>query len=244
MVEDLREIRNDDGETMPPKVYQILRQAIITEQIPAGERLVERKLAQQLGVSRTPVREAIRRLESEGLVRHISRKGVVVARMSPREVWDVYNIRSVLEGLAARLAAQWISAEELAELEDYLVQMEQAANDKDLERLNSLHPRFNEIIYRASRNPRLHRMINNLADYVTGFTRIGYTAPGRLREVSEEHRAIFEAIKRGDADEAEQQLRHHIKRSCEVYFLQRAIMEHQTPVARLRHRNEERPEVS
>ncbi len=209
--------------SLNPQVYQILRHAILTGELQPGERLVERKLAKQLGVSRTPVREAIRKLELEGLVKHLPNKGAVVVRMSPKDAWDIYNIRSVLEGLAARLAAKSITPDQLQRLEELVIEMEQMVENKDFERLNELHLEYNDIIYKAGRNNRLHQMITNLADYITCFTKVGYSVPGRVREATEEHRELLEAIKKGDGDAAERIGRKHIERSCKAYFIQLAI---------------------
>jgi DNA-binding GntR family transcriptional regulator len=214
-----------DSQCLYFKVYHALRQAVISGILEPGERIVERKLAKQLGVSRTPVREALRQLELEGLVKHTPNKGVIVSRMSAKDVWDVYNIRAVLEGLAARLAAQSITPEEIADLEMLFQEMEKAAAEKDMEHLNELHLDFNEIIYRAARNTRLHQMISDLVDYIISFTKIGYTVPGRVHEATEEHKALLEAIKSGDADQAEMIGRKHIERSCKAYFIQLALDE-------------------
>ncbi len=225
MDQNLQQLNPEDSEIKQPQVYQILRQAILSEQLKPGERLVERKLAMQLGVSRTPVREAIRKLESEGLLKHIPRKGVVVARLSPQEAWEIYHIRAVLEGLAARLAAEWITAKELEHLEKLIAEMEKAVETKDLNYLNELNSQFNEAVYGAAKSPRLKQMISNLYDYIVSFARVGYSLPGRIQEVLAEHRALFEAIKKGDVEEAERVARKHVERSCESYFVRRALAE-------------------
>lgn len=216
--------RVTDSESLYPQIYQALRHAVLTGELQPGERLIERKLAKKLGVSRTPVREAIRKLELEGLVRHIPNKGVVVKRMSPRDVWDVYNIRSVLEGLAARLASKSINPTEVQRLEELMREMEQVVEDGgDLECLNTLHIAFNDVICEAGRNRKLHEMISNLVDYIVGFTKVGYTVPGRVNEATKEHRELLEAIKKQDGDTAERIARKHIDRSCKTYFIQLAL---------------------
>lgn len=215
----------EELEVKQPQVYQMLRKAILSEEIKPGEKLVERKIATKLGVSRTPVREALRMLETEGLVKHIPRRGVVVTRLSPQEAWEIYQIRSVLEGLAARLAAEWITEEEIEHIERLLEEMEKAVEAKNLAYLNELNNQFNDAIYTAARSPRLKQMITNLYDYIASFARIGYNLPGRIQEVLAEHRGIFEAIKRGDVEEAERLARAHVVRSCECYFVARALAE-------------------
>lgn len=226
----------EELEAKQPQVYQVLRKAILSEEIKPGEKLVERKIAMKLGVSRTPVREALRMLETEGLVKHIPRRGVVVTRLSPQEAWEIYQIRSVLEGLAARLAAEWITEEEIEHIEGLIKEMEKAVEAKDLAYLNELNSRFNDAIYGAARSPRLKQMISNLYDYIASFARVGYNLPGRIQEVLAEHKAIFEAIKRGDVEEAERLARAHVVRSCECYFVSRALAEEEEGKRRERRR--------
>ncbi|GFN23250.1 GntR family transcriptional regulator [Thermanaeromonas sp. C210] len=207
------------------EVYHILREAILTGKFQPGERMVERHLARQLGVSRTPVREAIRKLELEGLVEHVPRRGVVVARISKREAWEIYNIRAVLEGLAARLAAENITARQLERLEELVKAMEEARAGRDMELLQKLHSEYNLLIYRAAESPRLEQMITNLAEYIVGFTKVGYAVPGRMATATREHREILEALKARDADRAEKLARQHIENSREAYFAQLALEE-------------------
>lgn len=236
MEQKFQQLDSEESEIKQPQVYQILRQAILGEQLKPGERLVERKIAMQLGVSRTPVREAIRKLESEGLLRHVPRKGVVVTRLSPQDAWEIYQIRAVLEGLAARMAAEWITQEEVEHIEKLIAEMEKAVESKDLSYLNELNSRFNDAIYGASRSPRLKQMITNLYDYIVSFARIGYNLPGRIQEVLAEHKALFDAIKKGDVEEAERVARRHVERSCECYFVSRALAEQEESGRRKRAR--------
>ncbi|MGI9951733.1 GntR family transcriptional regulator [Moorellaceae bacterium AZ2] len=207
------------------EVYHILREAILTGKLKPGERMVERHLARQLGVSRTPVREAIRKLELEGLVEHVPRRGVVVARISKREAWEIYNIRAVLEGLAARLAAENITPKQLERLEELVKAMEEAWARRDMEVLQKLHVEYNGLIYQAAESPRLEQMITNLAEYIVGFTKVGYAVPGRINTATREHREILEALKARDADRAEKLARQHIDNSREAYFAQLALEE-------------------
>ncbi|WP_406676475.1 GntR family transcriptional regulator [Moorella sp. ACPs] len=205
------------------EAYNALREAILTGRLEPGTRLVERKIAKQLGVSRTPVREAIRKLELEGLVEHLPRRGVVVARMSTREAWEVYSIRAVLEGLAARLAAEHINPIQLKRLNELVNAMEKACDEDDYDRLQELHLEFNEIICKAAESPRLHQMIDNLVDYIVGFTKVGYSVPGRTRAATREHRELLEALMKGDGERAERIARQHIENSRQAYFLQLAL---------------------
>ncbi|AEG61679.1 GntR family transcriptional regulator [Desulforamulus ruminis] len=204
------------------KVYKRLRQAIVEGRLKPGERLIERKFAQLLGVSRTPVREAIRILESEGLVVNLPRVGAVVAQVTDTEVMEVYRIRAVLEGLAARMAAEKIKPEEMNALTGRLEAIEQLALKKRLGELEGVHLEFHKVIYQAACSPRLYEMIISLIDYITRYTRVGYCHPGRLEEATREHRQLLEAIKRKDGVLAERVAREHIDNSRRAYFSEMA----------------------
>lgn len=206
-----------DAQQMRDQVYQRLRRAIFQGRLKPGERLVERKLAEQLGVSRTPVREAIRMLELEGLVYHQPRIGAVVAEIDDSEVLEIYRIRAVLEGLAARMAAERIEPEGLKELE-LLYEKMQKTLVEDPANVDKVHREFNDLIYRAAGSPRLYNMVTTLADYVIRYANIGYSNPERLRQANNEHRQLLEAIKLRDGDLAERVAREHIENSKRAYF--------------------------
>ncbi|ABO51474.1 transcriptional regulator, GntR family [Desulforamulus reducens MI-1] len=200
------------------KVYQQLRQAILDGHIKPGERLVERKLANLLGVSRTPVREALRMLELEGLVAHLPRVGVVVAQVSDMEVLEIYRIRAVLEGLAARMAAEKIKPGQLEQLINALEQLDGFVTGDDLESLEKAHEEFNDLLYRAADSQRLYAMITTLVEHINRYAKVGYGLPGRIEEANREHRQLVEAIKLGDGSLAERLAREHIDNSRRAYF--------------------------
>lgn len=204
---------------MRDHVFKKLRRAIITGELKPGERLVERTLAEQLGVSRTPVREAIRMLELEGLISHSPKLGAVVARVSAAEVLEIYRIRSVLEGLAAHMAAENITPADANKLMQTLERIESAAQQRDLTRLEQEHRQFNDIIYRAAGSPRLYSMITTLADHIQRHVHVGYSQPKRIEEATREHRRLAEAIKAQNSPLAEQVAREHIDNSRKAYFL-------------------------
>lgn len=208
------------------KVFEQLRQAILEGNLRPGYRLVERKLAEQLGVSRTPVREAIRMLELEGLVSHLPRIGCVVAQVTDLEVLEIYRIRAVLEGLAARMAAEKIKPEELQHLTELLSYIEELTSQPnvDLDQLSKIHQEFNDVIYKAAHSPRLYGMIISLVDYIKRYTRVGYCHPGRITEATIEHHQLVEAIKLRDGGLAERVAREHIDNSRRAYFSEIANM--------------------
>lgn len=215
---ELRPIVDQPQSQIRDKVYEQLRQAIFAGRFKPGERLVERKLADVLGVSRTPVREAIRMLELEGLVSHLPRIGVVVAEINEVEVLEIYRIRAVLEGLAARMAAERINPDQLKQLEMLLQSIQDNAKHNQLDALEKSHREFNEVIYKAADSPRLYGMITTLLDYVVRYARVGYAKPGRIDEANKEHHRLLEAIKLRDGDLAERIAREHIENSKQAYF--------------------------
>lgn len=203
---------------MRDRVFEKLRQAIITGELQPGERLVERTLAEQLGVSRTPVREAISMLELEGLLTYLPKTGAVVSRVSDAEVLEIYQIRAVLEGLAARLAAENITGDGAKKLIAKLETIEKAVQQGDTSALEQAHQEFNDIIYRAAASPRLYNMITTLVDYVRCYTKVGYSQPGRIKAASQEHRQLVDAIVAQNGPQAEGLARDHINNSKQAYF--------------------------
>ncbi len=192
-------------------VLDAIREAIINGNLKPRERLMEIQLAEELGVSRTPIREALRKLELEGFIVMIPRKGAYVADISFKDIADVYEIRAALEGLAAALAAERITDEELEEMERFLVGKAEAIANNDMEKLVDVDTRFHEIIYQASRNERLSTIINNLREQIQRCRITSLSVPGRMKESLQEHRAIVEAIQSRDIQLARQVAQDHIE---------------------------------
>ena len=214
----LKPIDMRDYSPIREEVFTMLREAILTGELRPGDRLIERELAEQLGVSRTPVREAIRKLELERLVTHIPRKGVIVSEISREDVVEIFDIRASLEGLIARQAAVRITLQGVNELQSALEPMDAAIANQELQRLNDLHEQFNDTVYQAADSPRLLEMINSLTDYVSRFTKVGYQSPGRLRDAQNEHRELVVSIANRDEDRAEQIAKLHIQKSKEAFL--------------------------
>lgn len=192
-------------------VLDAIREAIINGNLKPRERLMEIQLAEELGVSRTPIREALRKLELEGFIVMIPRKGAYVADISFKDIADVYEIRAALEGLAAALAAERITDEELEEMERYLVGKAEAIANNDMERLVEVDTKFHDLIYQASRNERLSTIINNLREQIQRCRVTSLSVPGRMKESLLEHRTIVEAIQSRDAQLARQVAQDHIE---------------------------------
>jgi DNA-binding GntR family transcriptional regulator len=216
--ERLLPVKLDSYKPLREVVFESLREAIIKGLLGPGERIMEVQLAEELGVSRTPVREAIRKLELEGLVIMLPRRGAYVAGISVKDIADVFEVRAALEALAASLAAARIQDDELEELERSLVEIAEVSDSQDVHAVVARDTGFHDIIYRASKNPWLMQIISNLQDQVQRFRLATLSRPGRTKEAVEEHKKIVEAISERNSELAAQLAREHIE-NAETSFL-------------------------
>ena len=201
--------------TMSDAIYSVLRECIIEGMLPPGHRLQPGELSQSMNVSRTPVREALRRLEAEEFLMPQSRKGLIVRELSGKELTDIFQIREELEGLAARLAAQNITEFELTSLDKLVEEMEEQLQESS-SHLRGLTGEFHYQVARASHNSHLFQMIKELQDRVRQFESSTLGLPGRAEEAIKEHRSLVKALKKRDVTEAESIVRTHRQRSLEV----------------------------
>jgi len=192
-------------------VLEAIREAIKNGTLQPRERLMEIQLADDLGVSRTPVREALRKLEQEGFIVMVPRKGAYVSDLSMKDVADVFEIRAALDGLAGGLAAERITEEELELMERMLVEKGEAINQNDIDKLVEADTRFHEAMYMASRNERLSNIISNLREQIQRFRLTSLSVPGRREDSLKEHRQILEAIQARDIQLARQLAQEHIE---------------------------------
>lgn len=209
----LQPIRLDAYKPLREVVSEALRQAIQEGVLKPGERLMEIQLADELGVSRTPIREAIRKLELEGFVVMIPRRGTYVADISLKDISQVFEIRSALEELAAGLAAERITGEEVETLERMVVEIGDYIEEKDMEKIVTADVQFHDVLYKASRNIRLAEIINNLREQILRFRSVSMNQPGRLDKTWEEHRQLVEAIASHNAAQARKIARLHMEHS-------------------------------
>ena len=192
-------------------VFNTLRQAILYGKLQPGERLMEITLANQLGVSRTPVREAIRKLEIEGLVLMIPRKGAQVAPITEKDLSDVLEVRLGLEELAMHYACERVDDEQLEQISVAQKGFEESLKTSDLAHLAKADEEFHELIYQATGNRRLIQMINNLREQMYRY-RIEYLKDLNVGEaLNEEHKELYSALKSRDADRALSCMKTHIK---------------------------------
>lgn len=199
-------------------VYEGLRKTIISGIIPVGERIVEKEYAERLNISRTPVREAIRRLEEEELVENIPRVGVVVKRISEEDIVEVYKIRHSLEVLATTAAMEHITEEEMDELEALLDLTEQKNKEGDVKEVIRLFGEFNSLIYKASRMKRLASMISRLNDYIQKFRDISITDDRRREKALVEHRKILKAISEKNTGDIDRLIKEHLDISLDIVY--------------------------
>lgn len=203
------------------KVYDYIKQAIVNGVYKSGDRIIERELAEQLNVSRTPIREALFRLESQGLVKTLPRKGVVVSSLSPEEIVEIFTILSALESLAMKQAALKADASQREEMGLILEEIEKAllepGDDYEEERWK-FHFKINEIVCRSAQSPRLAAMLDSLSDYIRSFVQLGYDLPGRKRKATEEHRDLIRAVRDGEAELAEHITKIHLENSKRAYL--------------------------
>jgi DNA-binding GntR family transcriptional regulator len=207
----LSPIKLDSYKPLREVVSETVREAIVNGTLKPGERLMEIQLAEELGVSRTPIREAIRKLELEGFLIMVPRRGTYVADISLKDINEVFEIRTALEVLAAGLAAERITGEELEQLERLLVQIGEYIDAGDTDRIVEADGLFHDILYKASRNDRLVGIINNLREQLTRFRSISMSYPGRIKNTLEEHRRLVEAIAQSEPEQAQQAARDHME---------------------------------
>lgn len=205
------------------RVFQTLREKILAGEYKDGDELREITVGEELGVSRTPVREALRQLELEGLVRIVPNKGAYVTGITKKDVQDIYKIRSQLEGLCARWATKYISEEQLEELEEVLMLSEfylRKNNDEKARHVSELDGKFHKILYQASNSRILDHVLSDFHKYVKVARTMSVGAKDRAEKSIEEHKQILDAIKQKDADRAEELANRHIMNVIENLHLE------------------------
>jgi DNA-binding GntR family transcriptional regulator len=191
--------------------YEEIRDAIIALRLQPGDSLREAALAERLGVSKTPVREALGRLEKEGLVETTSFKGAVVSSYSREDLVEIYELRELLEGAAARTAVERSSAEALDRLRTIVERSRELRAAGELDALADLLGEFDDVVYAQVENSRIAALIANLRAHLSRIGKLTEQIPGRVEASVEEHAAIVRAIGERDADEAERLMRAHIR---------------------------------
>ena len=203
-------VKMDEYLPLRDVVFNTLREAILRGELKPGERLMEIQLANKLGVSRTPIREAIRKLELEGLVLMIPRKGAEVAQITEKSLRDVLEVRRALENLAVQLACLRMSPQTLADLKAAARVFEEILGGEDVTAVAEADVAFHDVIYMATDNQRLISLLNNLREQMYRY-RVEYLKDSRTRgTLLKEHREIYEAVAGRDEERAKACIRCHI----------------------------------
>ena len=217
-----------NGKSLRGQVFDKIRSDILKGRYQKGDELVECTIGKEMGVSRTPVREAIRQLELEGLVQLIPNKGAFVTGISASDVRDIYLIRSRLEGLAARMAAEHISSEQLAEMEETIVLSDYHVKIEHFEQVCEMDGKFHKLLYAASGSRILEHTLTDFHQYVQRVRMASITNRIRMHKSNSEHEKILEAIRNKDGDQAEKVAAEHISNTVEnlkQYDLDRILQE-------------------
>jgi len=206
-------------------VYEAIKKRLGDKDLKPGTRIKEEWLAEELGVSRTPVREAINKLEREGLVEIIPRYGTFVTNLSPKDVEEIYDLRGTLEGLAIRSIFLKLDKEKfnekLLEIDEFHRKCESYLEEGNLEPFIKADIAFHNFLVRSSQNSRLIQIMNNLNAQIQLGRMESFSVPGRAEKSLKEHEEIINAMLQGDVDKAEKLIRNHcmnIKKNV-LYFL-------------------------
>ncbi|WP_043929757.1 GntR family transcriptional regulator [Bacillus sp. EB01] len=194
-------------------VLESLRESIITGKIKPGEHLKERQLAEAMGISTTPIKEALRILSHEGLVETYPRKGAYVSHMVETSIAEILMVRASLESLSARLCTDKIDEKGLRELEVQINRMEHIVRSKDTERLSLENTKFHQMIQQGAENPVIKQMLSVIVNYDNMFRKKALSLEMEVEEGFAEHRKIFEAIRDRDSELAEKRMKDHIMRT-------------------------------
>lgn len=190
--------------------YQKIKEAILTFQFLPGQNLVEGELATQLGISKTPVRDALMRLEKEGLVSRQPYKGTFVSEINNQDMVNIFEIRVVLEGLAVRLATKALTEDDLAEMEVLIERHEAALQEQDYVKASHINAEFHGIILEKCSNQRLREMLHNLDDHLKRYRLLSIVQGVRVDKSVPEHRNILALLRSGDPEKAEEGMKEHL----------------------------------
>ena len=207
----------DNHEALPDKIYLSLEEAILEGKVKPGDRLIEDELSKGFGVSRGPIREALRLLEKDGLVKRVPRKGAIVEWISKDDISEMFEVRSVLEGLAARIFCGRATDEELSGLEGIYEQMGVEIERKNTLKYRKLNREFHTLIIRGSRNRKLQEISEKFEKQIRWFQKMALSSVGRPEISLKEHKSILDAFMRRQPEEAEREARKHIEHASIMF---------------------------
>lgn len=202
-------------ENLGNQVFERVKGMILRGEIPAGKRIIESDIANFMGISRTPVREAVHKLEAEGFLNALSKGGYVVRGLSLSDIEETFDIRSILESFAAHLAAIRYTDEELLPLNDKIEEFQRHLDRHNLKELARINTDFHELLYALSRSPRLIRMIHGLRDEIFLLREVILHSEEMARLSNKDHKEIIRAIRKREVKKVEMLVREHILRGKE-----------------------------
>ncbi len=197
--------------SLSKRIFASIEDDILSGKYISGEKISESKLANELGVSRTPVREALNQLANEGLVELVPNRGALVKGISNDDIKEIYEIRAVIEGLAAKWATENITEQEISELKDSIDLEEFYTNKGELGNLMMIDSSFHEGIYRASKSRPMMYMLKTFHQYVRKARNMSLSVPGRAKKAFDEHTAILSAIIKGEGNRASELTTKHVR---------------------------------
>jgi DNA-binding GntR family transcriptional regulator len=195
------------------QIFEKIRQDIMDGKYKKGDSLIEQKLAEEFGVSRTPVREAMRQLEFDGLVKSIPNRGVFVNGITHQDIKDIYQIRQRIEGLAAVWAVQKMTEDEMEELQNIYDLMEFYTEKGNINKVAELNTHFHEVIFKAAKSKFLKNTLINFQAYIQWARHASIKIEGRAQAALKEHKAIVEAFRKKDESLAERLIMEHVGNS-------------------------------
>lgn len=202
------------------QVYERLKKAIVSGDIRPGSRVVESRLGLALGISRTPVREALHKLEREGLLERGAAGGFFVSDLARSDIEETFGIRTVLESYAARLAAIHHVPDDLEPLEEKVSQYQRCLERGETEALLAINTEFHDMLYALSRSPRLIKMIEDLKDQIFRFRKVILNRVDMARVSNEDHRLMLRLIRERNADKVERVVREHLTKGKDVVLFE------------------------
>jgi DNA-binding GntR family transcriptional regulator len=209
-------IRVSKKRSLREEVYESLKKSILHGKLKAGQRLIEEQLAHEVGISRTPVREAFHKLERDELVKRLSKGGFAVREFTKEDVEETFGIRGALESYAGYLATAHFTPDKIVALEKKVKESEDALKGNDEDRIVRTHSEFHEMIYLTCKSQKLIDMIHEFRDYLYRYRAAIYLAKGSFQSSNNEHRQIMEAVKKKNPRLVERLLRRHIEKAKEA----------------------------
>ena len=209
-------LRVSKKKSLREEVYGSLKKSILNGKLKAGQRLIEEQLANQVGMSRTPVREAFHKLERDDLVVRLPKGGFAIREFTKEDVEEIFGIRSALESYAAYLATLNIAPDKLTILEKKIDELERVLDSGDDEKIVQLHTDFHEILYKTSKSKKLIGMVDNFHDYFYGYRLALLPTSAGFKTSIAEHRNILEAMKKKNPRLVERLVRNHLEKGKDL----------------------------